>query len=51
MSLPNVCVLFVFQGHTVFDLADKDMLKVLEELKKKQLSVSIHLLFIPQMFR
>ena len=39
----NFCV-FVLQGHTVFDLADKDMLKVLEELKKKQVTVSDHIL-------
>ena len=31
---------FGLQGHTVFDLADKDMLKILEELKKKQVTVS-----------
>ncbi|KAK7497256.1 hypothetical protein BaRGS_00011550, partial [Batillaria attramentaria] len=29
----------VLQGHTVFDLADKDLLKVLEELKKKQVTL------------
>ena len=48
-ELVRTCVkfcVFVLQGHTVFDLADKDMLKVLEELKKKQVTVSDHILTI-----
>ena len=32
--------LFVLQNNTAFDLADDDILKWLEELKKKQASVS-----------
>lgn len=36
-------IIFFLQGHTVFDLADKDMLKLLEELKKKQTTVRNYL--------
>lgn len=44
--LSKYFLLFI-QGHTAFDLAEKDMLKLLEELKEKQASVSmIEMLFL-----